>query len=40
MLQRLRDFQAGRYQPRNKTERQNLRRRLRDYVRQGVAVEV
>ena len=40
MLQRLREFKAGQYLPRNKYERRNLRRRLRDYEAQGVAVEV
>ena len=38
MLQRLRDFQAGRYRPRTQYEKRDLNRRLREYTEAGVEV--
>jgi hypothetical protein len=38
MLQRLRDFQAGRYTPRTRYEKRDLNRRLREYTEAGVEV--
>ena len=39
MLQRLREFQAGRYTPRTRYEKRDLNRRLREYKEAGVEVE-
>ena len=38
MLQRLRDFQAGRYTPRTRYEKRDLNRRLGEYIEAGVEV--
>ena len=38
MLQRLREFQAGRYTPRTRYEKRDLNRRLREYTEAGVGV--